>query len=174
MESAAIIPEHEVLIATTIFLIERGPIPYRFSVASGKNLNSSGAIDHLREVFLKRGLTPNFTGNGADILAISDTEWWAIECKGFGSGTPQTHRNNFDRALASVVSYFEDEPQGLSDQNLRSLTFYLGLAIPATRAYLNELRKRVRMPLRKKLNLWILLYEPEIKTIRPILPEEAI
>jgi len=106
-------------------------------------------------------------------LSISDSEWWIIECKGAGLGKSQTQRNNFDRALASVVSYFEESPQGLGAEH-QGATVCLGLALPATRAYLNELRRRVRSPLRKRLNLWVLLYELESKKIRAVPPAEAM
>lgn len=36
---------------------------------------------------------------------------------------------------------------------------YLGLALPETEHYIRELKRRVRKPLRQKLNLWILLYD---------------
>lgn len=168
-----IVPEPEVLLAATVFLIQREAVPYQFSVAAGKGVETSNAIDRLRKAFSSIGRTTSFTGNGADILAVSETEWWAVECKGSGAGTPQTQRNNFDRALASVVSYFEDGPPGAAEE-LKNAKVYLGLALPATPAYLRELKRRVRQPLRMRLNLWVLLYQLESKTIRPIAPQEAI
>lgn len=173
MSADLIIPEPDVLVATAVFLIQRGTVPYQFSVAAGKGIQTSSAIEHLRKAFSSVGHSPTFTGNGADILAISETEWWAVECKGAGGGAPQTQRNNFDRALASVVSYYEDEMPGATEK-LKSANVFLGLALPATPAYLRELRRRVRQPLRSRLNLWVLLYEPETKSIRPIPPGEGI
>jgi hypothetical protein len=173
MTTDFIIPEPDVLIATTAFLIKRGVIPYQFSIAAGRGIDSTGATDRLRNAFTSIGHSPRFSGNGADIIAVSNTEWWIIECKGTGSGKPQTQRNNFDRALASVVSYFEEKPQGLA-ADFATAIVYLGLALPASPAYLKELRRRVRSPLRKRLNLWVLLYEPESKTIKAVSPEETI
>lgn len=165
--------ESDVLIAATIFLIERRVMPYQFSVAAGRGLDRSGDTDRLRKAFESIGALPRFSGDGPDILGISDSEWWVVECKGAGTGKPQTQRNNFDRALASVVSYFEEKPQGVPAES-QDAKVCLALALPATRAYLNELRRRVRLPLRRRLNLWILLYEPESQSIRPVLPEGSI
>lgn len=167
------ISEPDVVIAASVFLITRGVTPYQFSVASGRGLETARATERLREACRTMGFTPRFTGYGADILGISDSEWWIIECKGAGSGKSQTQRNNFDRALASVVSYYEERPQGVAPEH-QNTTVCLGLALPATRAYLNELRRRVRAPLRNRLNLWILLYELDSKLIRAVSPEEAL
>lgn len=173
MKTEIIIPESDVLIATTLFLIERGVKPYQFSVAAGRGINSVDTKNHLHDAFATIGRSPQFSGNGADILAISKTEWWSIECKGAGFGKRQTQRNNFDRALASVVSYYEERPSGFPYE-FANATVCLGLALPDTRPYLNELRRRVRSPLRKRLNLWVLLYNQETKAINPIEPEESL
>ena len=51
-----------------------------------------------------------------------------------------TQRTNFDRALASVVSYYEEKPpEKLSDAKV-----FLGSFFSASQSYLNELRGRVR------------------------------
>jgi hypothetical protein len=167
------VAEPDVLIAATVFLIERGVTPYQFSVAAGRGLDTFSATERLREAFRSIGHSPRFTGDGPDILGISDSEWWIVECKGAGAGKSQTQRNNFDRALASVVSYFEETPQGVAPE-FQSRIVCLGLALPATRSYLNELRSRVRSPVRRRLNLWVLLYQPESHSIRPMSPDEAI
>lgn len=109
------IPESDVLIASTLYLIQRGVIPYQFSIAAGRGIDTSGARNKLMNAFAAIDYSPTFSGNGADILALSKTEWWLVECKGAGTGQAQTQRNNFDRALASCVSYFEDNPNGLPD-----------------------------------------------------------
>ena len=127
MATDGIVPEPDVLIAATVFLIRRGAIPYQFSVAAGRGIETSHAVERLRAAFASVGHTPSFTGNGADILAISNTEWWAVECKGAGAGTSQTQRNNFDRAVASVVSYCEDACPGGSEST-KDAKVFLGLA----------------------------------------------
>lgn len=172
MAAETVVAEPDVLIATTVFLIERGAVPYQFSVAAGKGIDTAGAIERLNKAYAAVGRSPRFLGNGADILALSDTEWWIVECKGSGAGQPQTQRNNFDRALASVVSYFEEEPQELPEIR-KNVRVCLGLALPATRAYLNELQRRVRLPLRRRLNLWVLLYELASQKIRAVAPDAA-
>jgi hypothetical protein len=174
MTNDLIRPEGDVLVAATVFLVQRGLVPYQFSIAAGRGLDSTDTINRLRSAFASIGRSyPNFSGNGADILAVSESEWWAVECKGCGAGQPQTQRNNFDRALASVVSYFTDKPEGLPT-HFSNVTVFLALALPATRAYLKELKRRVRIPLRKHLNLWVLLYEPDSKAVRAVSPEEEI
>ena len=172
MATDGTVTEPDVLIGTTMFLVERGVTPYQFSVAAGKGIDTAGATKWLREIFASIGRSPRFAGNGADILGISDSEWWVIECKGAGTGQASTQRNNFDRALASVVSYFEEEPQGLPPE-YKDRRICLGLAIPATRAYLNELKRRVRSPLRRRLNLWVLLYDPMSRSVKAMAPEES-
>lgn len=172
MATEPVIAEPEVLIATTVFLVERGVLPYRFSVAAGRGIDTADATGRLNRAFTGLRLSPRFVGHGADILGISDTEWWTIECKGSGTGKPQTQRNNFDRALASVVSYFEEHPQNVPDAQ-KSLKVCLGLALPATRDYLNELHRRVRSPLRRRLNLWVLLYELPSRKIRAVSPDDS-
>ena len=173
IETNEIVPENDVLIAVTNYFIQRGVFPYQFSLATGRGIDHSKANDWLQELYSSTGYTPSFSGTGADIIAGSNSEWWQVECKGSGTGKTQTQRTNFDRALASVVSYYEEKPpQRLPIFN--GCSAYLGLALPSTKAYLKELRKRVRQPLRKRLNLWILLYDINKNNIRVINPEEDI
>ncbi|MBA7472700.1 hypothetical protein ES707_08032 [subsurface metagenome] len=176
MPTYQIIQEIDVLVATTLFLVERGIKPYRFSIAKGKGIDTESAKERLYKTFCSTpGFVPNFVNDGPDIIGISETEWWQVECKGSGKGVQSTQRNNFDRALASVVSYYEDETMGLSKQyeQYSKAQPYLGLALPASPVYLKELKRRVRQPLRKRLNLWVLLYEPESKSIRTVSPENS-
>ena len=163
-----IIPEVDILIHTTIFLLQRGVDPYQFSIPSGKGIESEETKKTLNEAF---GTNVRFSNVGSDIIGISMTEWGQIECKGAGAGKKQTHRNNFDRALASVVSYFEENTNKLPEK-YRDAKPFLGLALPSIPEYTSELKKRVRKSLRQKLNLWILLYEPKEKKIRPISPND--
>jgi hypothetical protein len=159
------------LLATTIFLIKRHVAPYQFSVASGRGINNFDTTEKIKSAFASLGqISPGFSGFGADILAASEQEWWAVECKGAGAGQTSTQRNNFDRALASVVSYYEEKPPA----SLLNAKVFLGLALPETKAYLKELQRRVRKPLRKRLNLWILLYEIKSREIRAVSPEDDI
>jgi hypothetical protein len=146
--------------------------PHQFSVASGRGIDTQATTNKISNLYEKNS-QPEFSGSGPDIIALSKNEWWHIECKGSGTGKKQTQRNNFDRALASVVSYFGEDRSNLEEKYKNSRQ-YLGLALPASPEYINQLIKRVRIPLRKALNLWVLLYEPQTKSIRSIPPSHNI
>jgi hypothetical protein len=45
----------------------------------------------------------DFKATGADIIAKEKRTSWLIECKGVGTGKRQTHTNNMDRLVASLV-----------------------------------------------------------------------
>lgn len=109
------------------------------------------------------------------MVAISENEWWAVECKGAGTGKDSTYRNNFDRALSSIVSYYEDSPNNVPEW-AENATVFLGLALPTAKQYQRELERRVRTPLRQRLNLWVLLYDEQLKgpiKIKAIAPNES-
>ena len=157
------VPEIDVVIATCRWLGEEGLLLDKCSVAVGQGID---ALAH-RERMIKKLpdfglLRPAFENHGPDLVALSETHRWYIECKGAGSGTPQTQRNNFDRAVASVVSYFTDD--GVT----------LGLAVPATRLYRRFIRTRVPPALRKRLNMWLLLYDPITRQIEDIAPDQGL
>ena len=180
MTDARTTPEIDILVAAGGFLMKRGVKPYQFSPPKGEGIDSRLVLLQLysevsRWIVDGQDIRPiDLSSRGPDIIGVSETEWWQVECKGAGSGTLQTQRNNFDRALASVVSYYEEETKDLPQQKnrYRNAQPYLGLALPASPAYLNELERRVRQPLRKRLNLWVLLYEPESKSIRAVSPKD--
>jgi len=177
MNQNKIVEEIEVLKAAFNYLvIKRKVFPYRFSIASGKGIDYKTNVENILSPYKKIGLKPpDIVGSGPDIIAISEKEYWQVECKGTGSGKKQTQRNNFDRALSSVVSYYEDDLFKLDlPEEFRNVSLFLGLALPDSIEYQNELTRRVRQPLRKRLNLWILLYGLDSKTIRPISPDMSI
>ena len=66
-----------------------------------KALDSAGVPSKVRR----------FLSSGPDIIALSKSRYWQIECKGAGTGKQSTQRNNFDRAVASVVAYYTDSYQ---------------------------------------------------------------
>lgn len=91
-----IIPENDVLIATVVFLKEWGVTCYGISDAREKGTDKKASetsawaalgddIPHIHP----------FSAQGADVIGISATEWWNVECKGSGTGVSQTQRNNF-------------------------------------------------------------------------------
>jgi hypothetical protein len=177
MAQAEIVPEIDVLVAVALWLHERKLLPYQFSVAHGSGIDSPANQERLRLALKNAGVPEgavHFEAHGPDACAVSRREWWQIECKGAGSGAPSTQRNNFDGALASAVSYFEDSAPTLEGDlaPLSEAQPHLGLALPLTHHYLRELKRRVREPLRRRLNLWVLLYESASRTIRPVAPHE--
>lgn len=178
MTGNASIPEIDVLVASSLWLYRRKLLPYQFSIARGHGINGALSTENLRVRLQNIGLpweAMTLTADGPDIVAISKSEWWQVECKGAGVGKSQTPRNNFDRALASVVSYY-GAPLPELPEEFHAVTQaqpYLGLAIPATRDYLRELSRRVRPPLRQRLNLWILLYKPSSGEVRAVSPDDS-
>lgn len=175
MMTPYIIPEIDILISVAHFLIGRNVKPYQFSVARGKGIDHNLSYDRIvGEIVLHYLIKPvSFENKGPDIIGVSQDEWWQIECKGSGEGKSSTQRNNFDRALASVVSYYTDHTDQLPKEykDYSNARPYLGLALPSSFKYMDELKRRVRQPLRKALNLWVLLYEPESKKIKAVYPD---
>jgi len=171
MNEIETIGEGEVLLATVRHLLKRKAIPFQISVASGKGIDTEQIEMEVKRIFGSVSFKPDFVGRGPYIIAVSENEWWIVECKGAGIGKTQTQRNNFDRALASVVSYYEDRPSNPPDW-AKNASIFLGLALPASQEYLRELKRRVRAPLRQRLNLWILLYDGSDKHITVIAPTE--
>lgn len=178
MANTTVIPEIDVLVAASLWLYRRKLLPYQFSVARGRGIDGAVHKEYLQNRLVNAGIPCgfiSFTAEGPDVVAISKTEWWQVECKGVGTGTQQTQRNNFDRALASVVSYYGAPLPELPDE-LRALAQaepHLGLAIPAGRDYLRELSRRVRAELRQRLNLWVLLYESSSGEVRALSPNDS-
>jgi hypothetical protein len=180
MANSPITPEIDVLLAIIDWFMKRGIRPYQFSPPKGAGIDSGLVHSQIYSEVAKwivagQDIRPlNFSSDGPDVCGISEKEWWQVECKGVGKGVPPTQRENFARALASVVSYYEEKPTNLPQKYLhyRDARPYLGLAIPASPTYLSELKRRVRQPLRIRLNLWILLYEAESKNIKAISPED--
>lgn len=91
----------------------------------------------------------SFNKSGPDIIAQKDNTIWRIECKGFGGeAAHSTDKNHFDRAVASAVSYYDQQ------ENLR-----IGLALPVQyETRYRYIRNKIPLALRKAINLWILLY----------------
>ena len=167
-DKVEVVGEGKVLLATIEFLVKRGVFPYRVSPPSGKGIDTNSIKTRVKNLFEGTSFEPEFVGSGPDVVAISENEWWIVECKGAGMGKPSTYRNSFDRALASAVSYYEETPPPELEL-AKNAKVFLGLALPDSTQYLKELERRVRLPLRRRLNLWVLLYEKsgEIRAIAP-------
>jgi hypothetical protein len=169
-----IVPELDVLIASVRYLWGRGAKPNRMSISSGSRAGREEDQQRLTAA-LETACIPAcpISGKGADIVASSATELWHVECKGSPASreNPEnaarfgTHRNQFDRALASVVSYYDEAQEG----NGPEINSYLGLAVPITDHYVREL-KRAGKRLRALLNLWVLLYDAKEGRIVPVEP----
>lgn len=171
-----IVPEIDVLIATSIWLWERKVYPLNFSIATGRGIDMQKDQERLKNELKAAGVPGypyQFSMEGPDIMAISKSEWWRIECKGAGAGKRSTHITSFDRGLASAVSHYSEEPPQFEGDLavLNEARPFLGLALPITPVYLNELRRKVGSSLRKRLNLWLLLYNREGNTIKAVPPE---
>lgn len=133
-----LILEVDVLIAVAKWLYSSG---WQLEKVSTRNKNK------VKTEFTAVGISTNdieFKREGEDIRARQGDNLWRIECKGLSSGKPETVKNNFDRAVASTVSYY------IQRDGLR-----LGLALPE--GYDNFLRNKLPQALRIAINLWILL-----------------
>jgi hypothetical protein len=165
------VPELDILVASILWLHERGAKPLCASIAKGSEAGRYADHQRFREALQQAGLEPcSLATDGPDIIAASESECWQVECKGAGSGVQATQRNNFDRALASVVSYYGNLPRYMTERCTGAPI--LGLALPASSVYVRELRRRVSGSLRQVLNMWILLYEPATQHIRAVAPRD--
>ncbi|MHB1157254.1 MAG: hypothetical protein ACYC26_10495 [Phycisphaerales bacterium] len=144
------------------------------SVANGRGWKQENDRGRLIQSLIVAGIpTENirFPQDGPDVRAISDMESWRVECKGIGIARPQTHRNSFDRAVASVVSYYEGV---CLDAQRTGTKPCLALAVPAADVFLRMIQNRVGQALRERINLWILLYRPHNCSIRAYSPAETV
>ena len=171
-----IISEAEVLLGTALWLKEsRGVLPYRLSVARGAGIDQRADQERiartLREANIPSPLL-SFSASGPDLVGVSRGEWWQLECKGAGAGKSQTLRNNFDRALASAVSYFSARvPSQLSaNEGIRPV---LGLALADVEAYSHFATTRIPHDLQTALNLWVLFVASDGSISRICSPRDA-
>lgn len=154
------IPEIVVLIAVAKWLYSEGWQIKRVSMARGQKIGQASQEQKLKSDFISVGIpleTLKLIPQGPDIEAVSGTDVWKIECKGLGDVRLQTLKNNFDRAVASVVSYY-DQRAGLR----------LGLAFPEE--YIKLIRNKLPRVLREAISLWMFLYvssDDEIYVFRP-------
>ena len=176
-----IVSEPQVLLATSDWLLERRILPLVYSISGGSPDEREALKRDIRHRYegafksLGKPMPEIFSGAGPDIEAVSlrtdsTPEWWRIECKGSGKGKNPTLENKFFLGLGKTVSYWTDELL----PNRKDARLFLGYALPDTEIYLRKLQQRVCRPLRKHLNLWILLYETSTAQIRPIPPDEEI
>jgi len=156
--------ELEVLIAIIIWLARNGWNIEAISVAQGSGLPTvDSQKEEIRKAFNAENMPFDkkmFKPRGPDIIARSHADIWKIECKGLGIGKASTQRTNFDRAVASAMSYF-DTPQTR-----------LGLALANDYLWYYNFSERLPQALRKATNLWMFLLENG--TIYPYEPTEEL
>ncbi len=156
--------ELDVLKATIVWLYENGWTAESVSIATGRGLPP---IEQQKKQLMRELAAANvpfrgavYSREGPDIIARSHEGIWKIECKGLGLGKNPTQRENFYRAVASVVSYF-DSPETR-----------LGLALANDYLWKFDLGKRLPRALREAVNLWVLLLENQ--RIYPYEPTEDL
>lgn len=173
MSRNLLVPEVEVLVAAALWLWDRGAAPVQVSIAVGFEAGKHADRRRFETALNGAGVPSEWTtsSDGPDLIAVSPTECWQVECKGTGTGVASTQRNNFDRALSSVVSYYGNLPGRLLARYPTPQV--VGLAVPDTEVYMRELRRRVSQPLRQALNLWVLLYNSEQRIIS-VAPDQLI
>jgi len=159
------VPELDVLMAVVQWLHSEGWTIERLSVAHGPGIDSVNGKNRVEAELTKLGIelnTVRLVSTGEDIRAKKGDIVWRIECKSLAeSMKPPTVRNQFDRALASVVSHY-DQTQGLQ----------LGLALPEE--YFKHIKARLPQALRTVLNLWVLLYVSADEEVYAFAPHEEL
>lgn len=154
------IPEVDVLIAVAKWLHRNDWQLEKVSLARGQRIDQANHEKRVRAEFTAAGIdvkSISFVSKGEDIRARHGTEVWRIECKGLGDVSTQTLKTNFDRAVASAVSYY-NQRVGLR----------LGLAV--SEEYDRLIQNKLPQVLRQAINLWIFLYisaDDEVYVFRP-------
>jgi hypothetical protein len=159
-----VVHEIEVIIGVSLWLSKNDWEIKTISVPHNQKHSKIDQIESLLGKFSEAKISfqrDNIFASGPDIIAInkSTAELWKIECKGIGIGVSQTVKNSFDRALSSTVSYYD------SDKNLR-----IGLALPNNKYFLDFIERKIPIPLRKALSLWIFIYDKEKEDIKILSP----
>lgn len=141
--------EVDVIIGIATWLHSNGWRVNKISIPTNQKASVPEQKEMLKLALAKAGLpieNLEFLPGGPDIEAQCDDETWRIECKGLTLGKDPTVKNNFDRAVASAVSYYT-----------KSERIRIGIAFPEAR-YLKHIRIKLPKPLRQALNLWVFLY----------------
>ena len=164
------VSEFDVLCAAALWLQGLGTVEKLIiSPARGQEISLEDQKRKLKEKLLQPGCGKiSFQSNGPDIVARDKSCVWKVECKGLGRGGTSTIDNNFDRALSSVVSYYDEpEEEGHTDLSRvmnelanRDKPTRLALALPRSDRYMTLLRKCVKPALRRRLDLWPLIVNP--------------
>jgi hypothetical protein len=160
-----LISEVDVLYATSIWLIKNDWRLDKISFPKGQEIKLNDQLQFFKDTWKADSLvippTLTFPTNGPDIIATKGIIKWKIECKGYGRGVSSTLRNNFDRALSSCVSYFDD------GANVK-----LGLALPDY--YKIDIQKRAPIALRMALKMSIFLYNTTTHVVDYFEPDNRL
>lgn len=159
------ISEVDVLYATSFWLIKNDWQLDTISFPKGQEISSADQVQFFKDCFESDACvlpdTVKFLASGPDIIASKGSIKWKIECKGYSNATTQTLRNNFDRALASCVTYFDD-----------TTNVCLGLALPDY--YAIEVQKRIPIALRIALRMSIFLYNTTNQIVEHFEPDSRL
>jgi hypothetical protein len=147
------IEEIQVIMGVAKWLRSQGWTADTVSVPHGQGLDTRTHRNQIKSVFPE----VRFSNKGPDIIAHRGDELWRIECKSLGNVPRGTLKNQFDRAVASAVSYYDRK--GIQ----------VGLALPE--AYRQYIVQKLPRALREAINLWILLYVVD-EEIYPWGPDE--
>jgi len=169
------VSEFDVLVNVAIWLVQQGCTDLQASIAKGQGKPLREQKEELKRIIDSHGFASiSFNAHGPDLIGVEHNRIWKVECKGLSDGSPQTVRNNFDRAVASVVSYY-DEPETYTESNLsaamnqlqgRDKPIRLVLALPHSNSYIGLIRKRIKPALRRRLDLWILVVDSTSKAVQ--------
>lgn len=143
-----IVPEIDVLIGIAKWLNSSEWRIEVLSIPHGRGIDSNLAKMKLKTELTKAEIdirNIKFIPSGEDIIAKKENNTWKIECKGLSGGKSQTIKNNFDRAVSSTISYYNQVDR------LR-----LGLALPE--GYNKFLREKLPKTLRIAINLWVFVW----------------
>ena len=154
---AQLVPEVDVLIGVAKWLYSNG---WQLEKVSPRGLDDEKKI---KTELTAAGISIEnirFYKAGEDIRARQGSRLWKIECKSLSDASLQTDKSNFDRAVASVVSYFTQK------DGLR-----LGLALPEW--YKKLVKNKLPQALRAAINLWVFLYV-NIDEVYEFSPDEEI
>lgn len=161
--TSKLVDEIEVIAKTAVWLAKEGYKLAAISIPKIQHMSPEEQKNYLITTLKSARCEPvelNFYSDGPDIIAEKEDICLKVECKGLGKGKSTTHRNNFDRALASVVSYYDGTDN-----------IHLGLAFPDAPDYVRHLSKRVPDELRKTINIWIFLLSEDGQDLRVFSPE---
>jgi hypothetical protein len=92
------VAENDVLIATALWLVNRGFVLKMCSPVKGQGINYRSDIKRLHDSLFHAGVSyrdlPEITSSGPDISGYSKdlSESWKVECKGSGKGRTTTQQ----------------------------------------------------------------------------------